>query len=159
MTHATRPRPASALLVLALLLGLLGPGAVMAQPGAGRAGHQGVAASPLHAVQLVLPDRSAGLLTAAERGQRHGSAWPGASAAALVAALVAAGLGSRSRVWRSLGGAGQRGRPRRTRSRAPPSPPPVHITVLPRPSGAGRKLEVLGCLVILDGACSASWRC
>jgi len=158
VTHAIRARPPSALLVLALLLGLLGSGVVVAHPGAGRASHQGVAASPFHAGQLVLPDRNAGLRALAERGHRHGSAGTGTWLAALVAALLPAALASRGRVWRSAGAAGSRGRLRRTRPRAPPS----YLQLPDRaPASEWRGPEAGGsrCLVTLDGACSASLRC
>ncbi len=120
MIGATRPRLASALLVLAVLLGLLGWGAAMAPPGADLGPQQGVAAAPLHAGQLVVRDQDAGLRGLAERGRRQGPAHPSALVAAMVAALVWAGLGWRGGAWQSGGAAWSRSRPRRRGSRAPP---------------------------------------
>jgi hypothetical protein len=115
-----RPRLASALVVLAVLLGLLGSGAATAHPGADQRPHQGVAAPPFHAGQFVLRDQDSGLRALTERGRRQGPANTSALVAMLVGALAWAGPGSRTGAWRSAGTAGSRGRPRRPWSRAPP---------------------------------------
>lgn len=115
-----RQRPASALLVLAVLLGLLGSGAATAHPQAGRPPSEGVAAPPpLHAGLLVERDQDAALRALAERGRRHGPAHTSVLVAMLAGALVLAARRSRGGAWRSAG-AGSCRRPRRTWSRAPP---------------------------------------
>ena len=116
-----RSRLASALVVLAVLLGLLGSGAALAHPGTDQASQQAVAAAPLHAGQLVVRDHATGLRALAERGRRQGPADTKILVAMLVGMLAWAGLGSRTGAWRPGAGAGPRGRPRRTWSRAPPS--------------------------------------
>jgi hypothetical protein len=117
---ATRQRTTSALLVLAVLLGLLGCGAALAHP-APEQSQQGVAASPLHAGQLVVRAHAAELRALAERGRRQGPGSPtSVPVAAVVAALVWAGLTLRGGAWRPGRAAGSRGWPRRTWSRAPP---------------------------------------
>jgi hypothetical protein len=115
-----RPRLASALLVLVVLLGLLGWGAALSPPRADPGSQQGVVASPLHAGQLLVRGQDAGLRAVAERGRRQGPAPTGALVAVVVAALVWAGFAARRGAWRSARGAGPGGRPRRTWSRAPP---------------------------------------
>jgi hypothetical protein len=115
-----RPRLASTLVVLVVLLGLLGVGAAMAHPGADQAPHQGVAAPPLQAGQLVVRGQDSGLRALTERGRRQGPASMSTLVAALVGVLAWAGLGSRIGAWRSAGGAASRGRQRRSWSRAPP---------------------------------------
>jgi hypothetical protein len=117
---ANRARPASALLVVVVLLGLLGSGAALAHPGTDQASQQAVAAAPLHAGQLVVRDHAAGLRALAERGRRQGPADTSMPVAALVGVLAWAGLGSRRGAWRSASAAGPRGLARRTWSRAPP---------------------------------------
>jgi hypothetical protein len=117
---ATRPRPASALLVLAVLLVLLATDATPAHPLADHGSRHGVTAAPLHARQLVVRDHDAGLRALAERRHRQGPAHLGALVAVIVTALAWAGLGSRRGARRRAGAAGSAGRPRRTWSRAPP---------------------------------------
>jgi hypothetical protein len=121
VTHSIRSRAAGALPVLAVLLGLLGPGVTAAQPAAGQPPDRGVAATPpLHAGQPVVRDQDAARRAMAERGRRDGPAHAGALLAMLAGALVAAARWPRSGARRLAGAAGARGRPRRTWCRAPP---------------------------------------
>jgi hypothetical protein len=115
-----RSRPAGALLLLAVLLGLLGWGAAVSQRGAEQPSRQGLAAAPLHAGELVPRDPDPAQRALGERGRRQGPARTGGLAALLAGALALAGLGSRSAARRPAGAARPRGRPRRTWSRAPP---------------------------------------
>lgn len=121
MTRPIRPRLASALVVLAVMAGLLGSGAAAAHHGAADQGATPAVTAPLlHAGQFVSRDQDSGLRTLAERGRRQGPVPTSALVAMLVGAFVLAGLGSRIGAWRSAAGAGLRGGPRRTWSRAPP---------------------------------------
>jgi hypothetical protein len=115
-----RRRTTSALLVLAVLLGLLGWGAALAHPDPEQASQQAVAASPLHAGQLVVRAQDAGLRALAERGRRQGPGSPSVPVAVVAAALVWAGLTLRGGAWRPGRAAGSRCWPRRAWSRAPP---------------------------------------
>jgi hypothetical protein len=115
-----RPRLASVLVVLAVLLGLLGSGAATAHQGAGQGPNPAVAAALVHAGQFVSPDQDPRLRSLAERGHRQGPVPTSALLAMLVGALALAGLRSRIGVWRSAARAGRCGRPCRTWSRAPP---------------------------------------
>jgi hypothetical protein len=113
-----RSRLASVLVVLAVLLGLLGAGAAKARQGADQGPDPAVAAPLVHAGQLVSRDQDPGLRNLAERGRRQVPT--SALVAMLGGALALAGLGSRIGAWRSAAGAGLRGGPCSTWSRAPP---------------------------------------
>jgi hypothetical protein len=115
-----RPRLASILVVLAVLLGVLGSGAATAHQGAGQGSNPAVAAALVHAGQFVSRNQDPGPRNLAERGHRQGPVPTSALLAMLVGALALAGLGSRIGVRRSAARAGQCGGPRRTWSRAPP---------------------------------------
>lgn len=115
-----RPRLASVLVVLAVLLGVLGSGAATAYQGAGQGSNPAVAAALVHAGQFVSRNQDPGLRNLAERGHRQGPVPTSALLAMLVGALALASLGSRIGVWRSAGGAASCGRQRRSWSRAPP---------------------------------------
>jgi hypothetical protein len=119
MALTTRPRPASALLAVAVLVGLLGPVAAPMQVDAEPASRHGVAAPPLHARQLLVGGRDLERGALVEAGRRQVSARAGGWVAD-VAALASAAPGSRCGRWWSAGAAGARSRPRRAWSRAPP---------------------------------------
>jgi hypothetical protein len=118
MALTTRPRPATALLAGAVLVGLLWPGAALAHLGAEPASRHGLAAAPLHAGQLLVGGQGVERGAMLEGGRRGAAAsgW-----VAVVAALVGAAPGSRRGLWRSRGAAHVRTRRRRAWSRAPPS--------------------------------------
>jgi hypothetical protein len=116
----TRPRLATALVVLSVLLGSLGWGTATAHQGPDHGPNPAVAAPLLHAEQLAARGQDAGPRTLAERGRRPAPLPTSALFAALVGALVLAGLAAGIGAWREHSSAGLRGGPRRTWSRAPP---------------------------------------
>ena len=120
MIRPTRPRLASVLVVLAVLFGVLGSGAATVRQGVGQGPDPAVAAPLFPAGQFALRNQDSGLRSLAERGRRQGPVPTSALLATLAGALALAGLGSRVGAWRPAAGAGLRGGPRGTWSRAPP---------------------------------------
>jgi hypothetical protein len=119
MAPTTRPRPASALLAGAVLVGLLWQGAALAHQGAKPPPRHGLAAPPLHARQFLVGDQDAergATLGGGRRPEPAGGGW-----VAVVATVARAAPGSRPGLWRARGAACLRGRPRLAWSRAPPS--------------------------------------
>jgi hypothetical protein len=116
----TRPRLASVLVVLAVLLGVLGSGAATVRQGVDHGPDPAVAAALFPAGQFVSRNQDSGLRSLAERGRRQGPVPTSALLAMLAGALALAGLGSRVGARRAAAGAGLRGGPCRTWSRAPP---------------------------------------
>jgi hypothetical protein len=117
---AIRPRPASAVLVLAVLLALLGPGVALVHPGTHQAPQQHVVAAPVHAAQLGSRDHGAWPRALVGRDHRQASVSTSTLVMVVVATLLSAVVAARRGGWWPAAAAAACGRPRRAWSRAPP---------------------------------------